>query len=196
MYEASAHVPFVGLLITGLPSDPAVASAEFSEGVITVRGDDCVGELEVIVEALFEGACRFVERLHTTNGLDGANRLGWGRRGPMYEASAHVPFVGLLITGVPSNPAVASAEFGEGAITVGGDDCVGELEVIVEALFEGACRFVERLHTMNGLDGANRLGWGRRGPAFGTTGDTSLVEGAYRFVDKLETTNGFEVTIG
>ncbi|KAF8132297.1 hypothetical protein EV363DRAFT_103201, partial [Boletus edulis] len=54
----------------------------------------------------------------------------------MYEASAHVPFVGLLITEVPSNPAVASAELGEGAITVGGDDCVGGLELIVDGPHE------------------------------------------------------------
>ncbi|KAF8121028.1 hypothetical protein EV363DRAFT_1421600 [Boletus edulis] len=51
----------------------------------------------------------------------------------MYETSTHVPFVGLLILEVPSDSAVDFAKLGEGAITVGGDDCVGELELIVDS---------------------------------------------------------------
>ncbi|KAF8132445.1 hypothetical protein EV363DRAFT_1164070, partial [Boletus edulis] len=50
----------------------------------------------------------------------------------MYKTSAHVPFVGLLILDVPSDPAVVFAELGEGAMTAGGDDRVGELEPIVD----------------------------------------------------------------
>ncbi|KAF8138998.1 hypothetical protein EV363DRAFT_1154514, partial [Boletus edulis] len=50
----------------------------------------------------------------------------------MCETSAHVPLVGLLILDVPSDPAVVFAELGEGAMTVGSDDCVGGLEPIVD----------------------------------------------------------------
>ncbi|KAF8429959.1 hypothetical protein L210DRAFT_3073971 [Boletus edulis BED1] len=54
----------------------------------------------------------------------------------LYDTSADVPFVGLVILEVPSNPGVAFAELGEGSITVGGDSCVGELEPIVDGPHE------------------------------------------------------------